>query len=129
LDVLHIANRYFNCGVLAVSKIFATLVELCDKIGIDSSLVTSEEGSAFMVSDLVKFLILEFEEAMLAFLFLVQFINFVIDHFDRFETVFNFVRHSVYVLGKFKLEFSLLGVFEIALLGKTWRCLISHLKN
>jgi len=66
---------------------------------------------------------------MLAFLFLVQFINFVIDHFDCFETVFNFVRHSVYVLCKFKLEFSLLGVFEIALLGKTWRCLISHLKN
>ena len=61
LDVFHIAHRYFNRGVLAVSKIFATLVELCDKIGIDSSLVTSEEGSAFMVSDLVKFLILEFE--------------------------------------------------------------------
>lgn len=66
---------------------------------------------------------------MLAFLFLVQFINFVIEHLNCFEAVFNFVRHSVYVLGEFKLEFGLLGVFEIALLGKTWRRLISHLKN
>lgn len=61
LDVFHVTHCYLNCGVFAVSQIFATLIKLLNQFGIDSGLVTSKKGSAFLVGDLIKFLVLEFE--------------------------------------------------------------------
>jgi len=63
---------------------------------------------------------------MLTLLFFVHFVYLVVKHLDSLEAVSDFLRHCVDVLGKFKFEFSLLGIFEVAFLRKTWWRLIGH---
>lgn len=57
LDVLDIANWHLNFGVLAISEVLTSFVELLNKLSVDGSLVPSEQGSAFLICYLVKFFV------------------------------------------------------------------------